>query len=383
MSNSKKIALISAYNYNYGTVLQAISLKNVVSRFNDNIEIIAYKKKLSIMQLKRISNFNLVRLKMKTLNKKIRIKNKNWDQKKNIRFKSFLSENVRFSEEIVGYEELKESIKKYDVILLGSDQLWNPINIGTHYFTLEFVPSSIPKYTYATSFGVTSLEKKDIITMQKSLKRIDSISVREEQGARLINCICPELDVRVDLDPTMLLSMAEWNLLIPSKRLIDDKYIFAYFVGNQVEYRKIVEWFAQEYGYRIILLPHIDEYVKYDLKFENEISMSAGPKEFINLIRYADYVFTDSFHGCVFSVLFHKCFFPFARFRQDEKGSMNSRVENLFNMIKLDNHMCFDKQDVLRLKNRDVNYKDIDMILEEKRERSINYLRSLFLEDLQ
>lgn len=383
MSNSKKIALISAYNYNYGTVLQAISLKNVVSRFNDNIEIIAYKKKLSIMQLKRISNFNLVRLKMKTLNKKIRIKNKNWDQKKNIRFKSFLSENVRFSEEIVGYEELKESIKKYDVILLGSDQLWNPINIGTHYFTLEFVPSSIPKYTYATSFGVTSLEKKDIITMQKSLKRIDSISVREEQGARLINCICPELDVRVDLDPTMLLSMAEWNLLIPSKRLIDDKYIFAYFVGNQVEYRKIVEWFAQEYGYRIILLPHIDEYVKYDLKFENEISMSAGPKEFINLIRYADYVFTDSFHGCVFSVLFHKCFFPFARFRQDEKGSMNSRVENLFNMIKLDNHMCFDKQDVLRLKNRDVNYKDIDMILEEKRERSINYLKSLFLEDLQ
>lgn len=383
MSKNRKIALISAYNYNYGTVLQAISLAKIVSKYNDNIEIISYKKKISLMQIKRITNFNLVSLKMKILYRRIRIKNKNWGLKKNRRFKDFLEENIRFSEEIVGYEQLKERIKDYDVVLLGSDQLWNPINIGTHYFTLEFVPDSTPKHTYATSFGVTSLEKKDIITMKRSLKRINSISVREEQGARLINSICPELDVRVDLDPTMLLSMDEWNQIIPSKRLTDDKYVFAYFVGSQVEYRKIVEWFAHEYGYKIILLPHIDEYVKYDSKFENETSMSTGPKEFINLIRYADYVFTDSFHGCVFSVLFHKCFFPFARFRQDDKESMNSRLENLFNMIKLNNHMCFDKQDVLRLKNKDINYDDIDKILATEREHSISYLKSLFFEDLR
>ena len=102
-----------------------------------------------------------------TLGKNFEIRNKIFDE--------FVEKNFKVSPKYCGYEELKEKIKKYDAVLLGSDQVWNPLNFGSHYYTLEFVPNEIPKIAYAPSFGVSKIPNSQKKRTIDYLKRIDYI----------------------------------------------------------------------------------------------------------------------------------------------------------------------------------------------------------------
>lgn len=378
---NRKVAIVSAYNYNFGTVLQATALVRVLSRYVENVTVLKYNKKFSFQQLKRISNHTLLKSKLKIIIKNfllsIHTSNKKWICQKNKKFYLFLKENIHFSEPIHGYQKLKETIKTYDEVLLGSDQLWNPINIGTHYFTLEFVPKYIPKSTYATSFGVTKLTRKETQIMKECIERIDNISVREVQAKELISKFSNTKDIEICLDPTLLLYPEEWSQIIEPKRLVNNKYVFAYFIGNQKKYRKVVSKFAKIHGYEVILIPHVDEYVWADREYMNSISMTAGPEEFVNLIRYAEYVFTDSFHGCIFSIIFQKEFFPFARFKSSSNHSMNSRLESLFDILNINDRWINNFQDVEKILNIRVDYTVINNLLEKYREKSLGYINKI------
>lgn len=379
---NKKLAIISAYNYNYGTVLQAVALVKVVSRYVNDVTVLQYKKKISFQQIKRIVNCSLLKSKIKAMIKKmllyINTSNRYYMREKNKKFFIFLKTHICFSRQIYGYQELKKRIKNYNQVLLGSDQLWNPINIGTHYFTLEFVPDDIPKNTYATSFGVTHLRKKEARIIKTCIERLDSISVRELQAKELILKITSKKDVQVCLDPTLLLKKDEWEQIIQPKEIINTKYVFAYFVGNQRKYREMVFRFAKEHGYKMILLPHIDEYVWADRKYMDSISMTVGPEEFVNLIRHAEYVFTDSFHGCAFSVIFQKKFCVFARFKESSKHSMNSRIESLFTLLNISNRWVKTYDDIERIVKVEINYNKVYELLDKQRKYSIDYLERIY-----
>ena len=161
----------------------------------------------------------------------------------------------------------------------------------------------------------------------------------------------------------------------PKERLIQDKYIFCYFLGKTVEYRKFAERLKEKTGYKIVSLNHLDEYVKYSDKFADEAPFDIGPSEFLNLIRNAEFVCTDSFHGTVFSLINHKKFFVFRRYKKHSKVSTNSRLNSLLKIVDLIDRMLEGEESVEDLVEKEIDYEVVDQKLEEFREESKAFLR--------
>ena len=128
------------------------------------------------------------------------------------------------------------------------------------------------------------------------LPKFDVITVREDTGASLIKELTGQ-DCPVVVDPTLLLTANQWvDLLKIEQPLIQDKYVLAYFIGAAEEHRKKARAYAQTHNLKLIILPNIDEIVQADTEYADEPLYDAGPDDFVNLIKNAEAVFTDSFH---------------------------------------------------------------------------------------
>ena len=383
MGCKKKIVLVSALNYNFGSVLQSFAFQHILNEKGIDAKIINYKKKISLMQLLRITNLALVKVKLLNIRKKIYIftnsDRKEWWRKKDINYKEFIELYINTTPVITGYKLLRKFITSYDVVIVGSDQLWNPMNNGTHFATVEFAPKNIVRYSYATSFGVTNLKKRDISLMKKVLPTFRMISVREQQGAKIINSILGNLiDVHVDLDPTILIDGLKWeNILNLDIKRKGEKYILGYFISSNEKYRELIDSIAESKGLHLIVLPHIDQYVRADEKYEEYEVCSAGPIEFLNFIRNAEYVVTDSFHGTVFSILFKKRFCVLDRFARNDLVSMNSRIDNLLSTVDLVERHANSIEDILDVLNKDINFPRVYNLLQVQREKSLKYIDSI------
>lgn len=380
----KKIALVSAYNYNYGSVLQAYALQHILQQNGINTEVLRYTKKNDLRQMVRIFNYPLLKAKVKVIAKQQYFKREPMrlaaGRIRNKKFEVFLK-RLKFSEEINGYQNLKESIKNYNGVILGSDQVWNPMNLGTDFYNLLFVPEEIKKCTYASSFGVSKIPFFQQRKTKRYLSRINMISVREKKGKEIVLRLLKRT-VRVDVDPTLLFDQFDWAKMIPDQSLIKEKYIFAYFVGENKNYREYVEKISKEKQYRLIIVPHVDEIVEVEKKYETEFNLSIGPEEFVNLIRNAEIIFTDSFHATVFSILYNKRFFVFDRFLNQSKQSMNSRIENLLEMTRLEGQKLSEYEEIESKLDSQIDFNDANSRLQQKRNESIEYIKTLkqFLE---
>ena len=218
-------------------------------------------------------------------------------------FKKFKDEHfTKLSPIFKGYEALCSGATRYSAVVTGSDQLWSPAGLPTNYYNLQFVPDSIRKISYASSFGV-----KEIPWYQKKrttafLNRIEFISMRENRGSEIVKELIGR-DVPVILDPVFMFDSEGWKKLIPEKKEIDEPYIFAYFLGNTAEYRTAVNKAAKELRCKVVALRHLDQYVPEDENFGDVALYDVGPDRFLNLLRGAAYICTDSFHGSCFSII--------------------------------------------------------------------------------
>lgn len=135
-------------------------------------------------------------------------------------------------------------------------------------------------------------------------------------------------------------------------------------------------------GYKIVTLQHLDEFIKNDIGYADLTPYNVGPSEFINLISNAQFVCTDSFHGTCFSILHHKNFYTFNRFNSANTQSTNTRIDSLLSMTGLeDRRISINNRsvDIDKYLNREVQYKDVDKKLKDKRNQSIKYLRDAIL----
>ena len=109
---------------------------------------------------------------------------------------------------------------------------------------------------------------------------------------------------------------------------IKNKYILCYLINDNVIQRKAIEKVAKQLNLKIVTFPHIlaNAVRKCDLFFGDIRDYTSGPREFLGLIKNAEFVITDSFHACVFSMIFQTPFVVFERHKADEKGNMNSRI---------------------------------------------------------
>lgn len=215
---------------------------------------------------------------------------------------------------------------KYDLAITGSDQVWHKWRNDVFelpYYYLQFI-SKEKRTAYAASFGWVKLPEKDISQHRQGLLEMKNISCREKIGCDLVEECTGKIVPRV-LDPTLLLSVSDWNEIEKQACSIDvienkKRYSFVYLLGEITsEYISFMKKVMKE--------NHIDTIIDFRKETSLKI-MNNGPAEFIKLIDNAEYVFTDSFHCTVFSVLFDK---KFTVFRRQQVGfeKMFGRIEDL------------------------------------------------------
>ena len=306
-------------------------------------ELIQYEKKRTpveiIKSLPRLLNGVLLNDKYEAFLKKVGMKKhpefaKNNDIRMNA-FHKFKDDHFKnLSPVFTGYEQLCEGAKRYDAVITGSDQLWSPAGLPTNYYNLQFVPDEIRKISFASSFGVKHIPWYQTKRTAKYLKRIEFISMRESRGSEIVKELTGR-DVPTILDPVFMFDKDGWEKLIPVENEITEPYIFAYFLGSNPEHRDAVKKAASELGCKIVALRHLDQYVPNDESFGDIVLYDVAPDRFLNLLRGASYVCTDSFHGSCFSIIHEKQFVIFNRYEEGSKHSKNSRIDTLCGSLGL------------------------------------------------
>lgn len=375
---TKKIALVTCYfQKNYGSQLQAYATQMAFDKLglvNETIKIDGLLPEINKAKyryfLSKIFDKNTVKDKMATVRKVI-AKKQNPEYAKNLSirykmFEDFANTQFTLSKLYNSKAELVAEADKYAAVVVGSDQLWLPSNISADYYTLNWVPEKICKIALSTSFGISVLSKKYGEIAAKFLNNIDYVSIREVSGQKLIKQWANR-DVPVVCDPTIMFTAEEWVDALQAtgdgRRFAEgQKYIFVYFLGNNPWERVLVKKIQKDTGLKIVQIAHSDEYVKSDVGFADYTPYNVGPKEFVELIRDSEYVFTDSFHCTVFSMLNSKKFFTFPRYDNDGPASTNGRLYSLLSLVHQEERMVKKTE----VGNFDVNSqlsKDIEKII--------------------
>lgn len=308
--------------------------------------------------------------------KQVSISSDQFAQDMKVRHQIYQDFNKRWNKmlpTVKGWSGLMKQASEMDAVVVGSDQLWRPSNIVGCYYTLEFVPDDIKKISFSTSFGVPELPSRLHKHAKKFLSRIEYISVREDSGAEIVKKESGR-DATVVCDPTMMLTAEEWMHIQEEKPFAEGKYILMYLMGDNPEQREFVRRLSKATGCRIIGLLHGATYISYDEDVADEKPYNVGPSEFINLIRYAEYVCTDSFHCCVFSILNSTKFFVFRRWPDGSKFSANDRLYTLLKFTGLERRMLMGDEDVNKCIADTIAFDDVLALVAKRREESREYL---------
>lgn len=386
--SDKKIAVVSCYfKHNYGSMLQAYATQMALDKLNydnETIDITGFDGEIKKAKLKYFAKASLTsdillsKLGMAKNVLKKKLSKGEYTNKIQIRdkkFDDFSKKYFRLSPIYSSMTELSNKCEeRYSSVLVGSDQLWLPANIAANYYTLSFVPDTVNTIAYSTSFGQSQLPKSVAKKASVFLNKIKHIGVREETGQKLVKDIVGR-NVPVVCDPTMLFTGEEWMSIQQEAPIVDGKYIFCYFLGNNPSHREFVKRLKKKTGYKVVALTHLDEYIKSDENYADETPYDVDPADFVNLIRNAKYICTDSFHCSVFSILYRKQFLTFRRFNRDTIQSTNSRLDSLFNLVGVDNRFVNPEDDVKKYLNIDTDYDLVHEKLAKVREQSYIYLK--------
>ncbi len=251
---------------------------------------------------------------------------------------------------------------KYDFFSIGSDQVWNPQRPTIKEINfLEFAPKE-KNISFSASIGVNDIPKEYIDIYKKGFENISAISVREERSVELVKEISGKEAVLV-VDPTMMLTDKEWDKVSKNPEYIPEKkYILTYFLGKYSRARKkYIYDIAKKNNFEVVDLGQI-RIDKYYI---------AGPSEFLWYIKNAEMVFTDSFHGTVFSILYKRPFYVLDREQQGK--SMSSRLDTILKKFNLENRKLtsYDKEVEFN-----IDFSNTDNILKEEREKAMNFLKN-------
>lgn len=347
---------------NLGTYLQAYALQNIILSLGYNNEIISDTNVISHKSCKFFLKKLLRGAKSLFSINKIRFY---FGQRQS--FRCYETFRTRFLKINNKWKTTNELNKKYDLFLCGSDQIWSPILPFDPFYYLGF--SSKIKVAYAPSVGTNYYPENRKKIVKKYIEDFDFLSVRENRGKELLGTFV-EKNISVVLDPTLLLDQVQWRR-IGVEDLKQEKNILCYFLTFNRVYMDKIQHFSQTHGLPLHIIITDYRFLKYA-----DVPLYLGPSEFISKINSAMYVFTDSFHGTIFSILFEKKFFTLERFQENASNNQNSRVHDLLD--KLDLGMCLIKYgqlDVEKLQFLSINFDNVSEKLTRLRLESINYLK--------
>lgn len=369
-----KIAVITYHRaINYGSALQAYALNRFLNKQNEvECRTIDYIPKGQTLYYKK---FEKVKTVMSILRNMQTLFYLNQLNKKEKNFELFLNKDILLTpNKYYSKKELNE-IDDFDLYICGSDQIWNPNCIDfTSAYLLDFVDDKSKCISYSPSIAVNKLENKQIELFREKIESFRNVSIREINGKQILkeNEIYNG-EVTVTLDPVFLLEKEEWDL-IASPVVIPNKYIFCYFIGDIEGMRTYAIKLRKKYN-----LPIIVVYQNLrDMLYINKKIYSAGPREFLFLLKNATYVFSNSFHAVAFSIIYSKRFGVYLN--RDIKGNANSRIDGILGQLNLTQCIITKNSDLVDI-YMDIDYTYAISVLEKEKLKSKNYLFNAMEED--
>lgn len=347
----KKVGIITIHSdLNYGAFLQAFALTSFLRDNGYSAKIIDYRK---IPNSPRIYKFPL------------NIAYKLYNLPRLYRYRKFI-EPLLSKTRYNSLSELNSFNEDFNVLISGSDQIWNPICGGLNklnpaYFLAFASNLKYKKISYGSSIGSYIYNEQERVYVKKWLDEYTHLSTRETSGAMQLESFLDKR-VKVVLDPTLLLTKDKW-LKYASKVQIHDDYVLVYYIDELdevVDYARIV---ADKYGLKVALITNMSRnHPKVDIKIPH-----CGPAQFLWLFANATYIVTNSFHGTAFAVNFNKDFVSVI------KRNSPQRAQTLLNNVGLSNRLLTTIDELDNLSYH-VDFNDANKKLNALREDSISYL---------
>lgn len=338
-----KIAILTyPLNNNFGNLLQAWALKNFLSSSGNEVTVFYRKQHLSYSRYLQNCIKSLV---LQILGKPIYPQNSpRQEQRFSRNTIKFIQEEIK-AQAIYSTTSLYNNLQKFDMIIVGSDQVWRPKFLGKlyrDYFLIDYVKPQTQKIlSYAASLGSDTWEFKqnEEIDIQNGLSLFDAISVREPNA---INSLKKHFSMESEFmpDPTLLLDSSEYKSLVSSwteniKMFRPD--IFCYLLDLTSQEKIMLESYIKQRG---LTISFIQDYCKD----KNGELVYPDVREWLSWIKNSNLIITDSFHGSVFSLIFEKSFVPIIN---NKRG--NSRIESLLQIFGINSNMMITIADLIKL----------------------------------
>lgn len=325
-----KVGIITFHQaFNYGAVLQAYALYKSVSKLGGECEIIDYRnthfnniyKKIDWKKSKNLRAFISAILFGKTRNRKIE------------GFMKFVDNNCKISSNTYSTESIDSIDNYYDVVITGSDQVWNlELTDEDYHYFLDFVPNGVRKCSYAASIVYNNISFGQEDHIKNLLLKFDYITLRENSGKSYISKLLEKDNISVVLDPSLLLNKNEWKNLAKDNvvnSILPNKYILAYFVSPNDDHYLQAKKISKQLGLPIVLINYTHKKIKGVVNMR-----TVSPGQFVYLIEHSEFVVTNSFHGTAFAINLQKNFTFILNEKHPEK---NERITTLINALGLEN----------------------------------------------
>lgn len=320
---------------NYGAILQCYALQQSIMGQGLKTEVLSYASEVI-----RSSNWPGTLRSAKSTHDAVRmLAKRQYLKARKASFDIFKRDCIMMSNEFDA-DSFSAECSKYSKIIVGSDQVWNPIltHADMNYF-LDNVGNQTAKASYAASIGLAAIPDSFSGEIRNLLAKFENITVREEDAAKTIELLTGS---RPDVvcDPVMLLDRVEWGKLIGDKRICQKPYILYYSLGlpdkNVVEKCRA---HARSRGWGLVVL-HNSPVRLGGCVSDN----SCDPRSWLKYVRDAELVATSSFHGICFSLIFQR---RFICLKNQKNRDVSSRIVNLLDRYGLHDRCARDVNEQL------------------------------------
>ena len=382
--HQKTVGIITTYwQPNWGSVLQAYALQQTIISMGYSCEVINYKYPNEFHYSHGIPHprswlRNMPGNCWLWLKKKI----SGLPEHKMKLLDRFIVENMQTTKVYRSHEELHGNPPVYDIYVAGSDQIWNPNTmVGDMSYMLDFAAEGTLRISYSSSFACERIPDNLRERYVKYLNRMDAISVREENGAKMVESLIQK-EVQVVADPTLLLDCKHWQEIARKAKPVNlpEKYILCYMLGYtynpEASMTALLQRLQAQYGIPVVALNRIPDSFTGDV-FQLPTDYGIGIEEFLYLMENATVVATSSFHGTAFSANLGRPFIALA----DGTSTFDDRIPSLLSQLGLENHVVYSNAAIPEELRAEYDVDKEQEKLSALRNQSLDYLKSALRKD--
>lgn len=351
-----KIRTITCHDcYNFGASLQAYALQTYLESQGHDVQIIHYKPDYlsQHFNMMAVSNPIFDKPLIKQLYLLAKLPSRLMSLKRKKVFDEFTAKYLKLTCRYNSYEELKAEAPEADAYIAGSDQIWNTLfrNGRDAAFYLDFGKPEVKRISYAASFATPDVASEFREFVEKELKGLDCVSIREKTSLPLLASLGRPDGIAV-CDPVFLLDKEHWNNLVNNSTYTTpkEKYILLYLSDRGKNIEKIAKEMRKQTGWKIYAVGAVTA------SYADSNLTNAAPLDFVGLIRDAQFVVSNSFHATAFSFIMGTKFCVVNRIE-----GINERMKSVLEDYGLVERLVSDYNDGLL---KEINISDVNNIMD-------------------